>query len=175
MVIKIDNRETNLNTILSSIKQDIPVQIEALPLGDIILLPNEDEEIIIERKTLVDLAASIRDGRYTEQSIRLHNSSCPNHNIFYLIEGDLTFFKPSKFNNIDKNALISAITTLSYYKGFSVYKTNTLVESAEWILGFYKKIKKEKKIPFYSINISKPLEYSNTRVKSTNINKKPIY
>ena len=174
MVIKIDNRESNLNTILSSMKQDIPVQIEALPLGDIILLPNENEEIIIERKTLQDLAASIKDGRYNEQSIRLHNCSCPNHNIFYLIEGDLTFFKPSKFNNIDKNSLLSAITTLSYYKGFSIYRSISTFDSAEWIIAFYKKIKKEKKIPFYSINTSTPMEYSNTRVKSNNINKENI-
>ena len=44
--------------------------------------------LIIERKSLNDLASSIKDGRYAEQSFRLSNIEHHNHNIVYLIEGD---------------------------------------------------------------------------------------
>ena len=54
--------------------------------------------MIIERKTLNDLASSIKDGRYKEQGYRLSNCSLHNHNIFYLIEDNLSSYN-SKFNN----------------------------------------------------------------------------
>ena len=48
------------------------IKSERLPLGDIILHdPRQGQQkdiVIFERKTLADLAASIRDGRYKEQS-----------------------------------------------------------------------------------------------------------
>jgi threonine dehydrogenase-like Zn-dependent dehydrogenase len=44
--------------------------------------------MIIERKTLADLLASIKDGRYEEQSHRLkYASGFPSHNVLYIIEG----------------------------------------------------------------------------------------
>ena len=45
--------------------------------------------ILIERKSLNDLESSIKDGRYSEQSIRLNSSEIHNHNIYYLIEGNI--------------------------------------------------------------------------------------
>ena len=57
---------------------------ETLLLGDVIITNDKDEEVlIIERKTLRDLAASIKDGRYLEQSFRLNNCNCHNHHIIY--------------------------------------------------------------------------------------------
>lgn len=41
-------------------------------------------DIIVERKDINDLAASIKDGRYREQKFRLNQSGCSN--VFYLIE-----------------------------------------------------------------------------------------
>ena len=42
-------------------------------------------DFIVERKTADDLAASIVDGRYEEQKVRLKN--CGINNVIYLIEG----------------------------------------------------------------------------------------
>ena len=41
------------------------------------------------KKTVNDLLSSIVDGRYKEQSLRLDNYNLHNHNIIYLIEGDM--------------------------------------------------------------------------------------
>ena len=73
------------------------IKSERLPLGDIILHdPRQGQQkdiVIFERKTLADLAASIRDGRYKEQSFRLIETAAASgfhkHNIVYIIEGDL--------------------------------------------------------------------------------------
>ena len=82
-MIKIDYREKKLIPIIQSLNNDynfnINIEVENLPIGDIIIYDKRgNEKLIIERKTLNDLAASIRDGRYSEQSFRLENNSLHN-------------------------------------------------------------------------------------------------
>ena len=151
MLIKIDYRESDLLEKIKSAnkKENIIIQSENLPLGDIIICADDgSEKVIIERKTLKDLAASIRDGRYKEQGFRLSACDLPNHNIFYLLEGNLQTYKAS-FSGVDKYALISAMVSITYYKGFSLYKANNLEESVEWLLQLAFKIEKEGGEPFY--------------------------
>jgi ERCC4-type nuclease len=161
MLIKIDYREADLITKINAFlsinnKENITVLTENLPLGDIIIAQDDGKEIIIiERKTLQDLAASIRDGRYKEQSFRLNECSLSNHNIIYLIEGNIQTYKPfMKGNAVDKFALMSSFVSINYYKGFSLYKSNSLDESAEWIIQLAYKIDKEGGSGFYNKNIN---------------------
>ena len=107
MFIKIDCREsdfmTNMNLLFKEHSHEI--QLESLPLGDIILLNKENsEKVIFERKSLYDLASSIKDGRYSEQSFRLNQCKIHNHNIIYIIEGDFEKYNPKK-GRMDKNKL----------------------------------------------------------------------
>jgi len=99
--------------------------------------------ILFERKTLNDLAASIRDGRYKEQSFRL-NQYCEleNHNVIYIIEGDMAKYtdKVKGANPITKKALYSAMFSMMYLKGFSVFRTANIRETADLILYFAGKL-----------------------------------
>ena len=128
------------------------IKSERLPLGDIILHdPTHGQGlgrdiVIFERKTLNDLAASIRDGRYKEQSFRLIETAAATgfhtHNIVYIIEGDLARYD-ERHSQITKTALQSAMVSLLYYKGFSVVRTMNVGETAEFILHFADKVAKE--------------------------------
>lgn len=132
------------------------IKSERLPLGDIILHDptGQGRDIVLfERKSLNDLAASIQDGRYKEQSFRLLQQSCAAsgfhpHNIVYIIEGDIEHYeaKRNKNNRITKTALQSAMVSLLYYKGFSVVRTMNLGETADFILHFADKVAKESAI-----------------------------
>jgi len=128
------------------------IKSERLSIGDVILHephphPQQGKDIVIfERKTLNDLAASIRDGRYKEQSFRLIETAAATgfhtHNIVYIIEGDLAQYN-ERHTQITKTALQSAMVSLMYYKGFSVVRTMNLGETAEFILHFADKVAKE--------------------------------
>jgi ERCC4-type nuclease len=126
------------------------IKSERLPLGDIILHdPRQGQQndiVMFERKTLADLAASIRDGRYKEQSFRLIETAAASgfhkHNIVYIIEGDLARYE-ERHTQITKTALQSAMVSLMYYKGFSVVRTMNVGETAELILNFADKVAKE--------------------------------
>ena len=76
MRIKIDIREREIISCVQkfqpSVTDLLEIEYVPLPLGDIIICDEEEELLIIERKTLQDLAASIKDGRYEEQSYRLN-------------------------------------------------------------------------------------------------------
>jgi len=158
MFIKIDNRETELIRCckyfleISPSFKDITITIENLPIGDIILCKDGIDKVIIERKSLRDLAASIKDGRYEEQSYRLNGLPMHNHNILYLIEGDVNKFNVFK-DRMEKMTMYSAMVSLNYYKGFSVMRSLNIEESALILCNMAYKINKselEKKIPFYS-------------------------
>jgi ERCC4-type nuclease len=128
------------------------IKSERLPLGDVILHdPSQGQGlgrdiVIFERKTLADLAASIRDGRYKEQSFRLIETATATgfhtHNIVYIIEGDLARYD-EQHTQITKTALQSAMVSLMYYKGFSVVRTMNVGETADFILHFADKVAKE--------------------------------
>ena len=154
MLIKIDYRETDLFSECEKILalaeyKNIKILSCSIPLGDIIICNDDheqtEEKIIIERKTLNDLAASIRDGRYTEQGFRLNECNIHNHNIIYAIEGDLRNYKSTFFskNKIDKKALLSSLTSIQYFKGFSIMRTINVTETAEWIIQMADKIQRE--------------------------------
>ena len=135
MIIKIDTREQELfkkcESTISAVPKfaDIKLVSETLPLGDIIINDGTNDCVIIERKTLSDLAASIKDGRYEEQSYRLNGLQHHNHNIVYLVEGDMFRFNSFK-ERIDKQTLYSAMFSINYFKGFSVMRSNNMEETA---------------------------------------------
>lgn len=163
MLIKLDCRETKLFQLCTALNDEVKPHTlisESLPLGDAIIYDAAGKEkIIIERKSLNDLASSIRDGRYTEQGYRLNQCDIHNHHIYYVVEGDLRYYRPFK-GMPDKKSLLSAMVSISYFKGFSLYRTNTLEETAEWILHFATKLQKEgtATLPYYHKKGSSPDE-----------------
>ena len=168
MIIKIDYRENKLIELCLSLINDnsnsnITLIQENLPLADIILSTDDYKEIIyIERKSLNDLASSIKDGRYKEQSFRLNESNIHNHNIIYLIEGNLNTYK-NKYK-ISNNTLLSAMISLNLFKGFSIFTTNSLNETAEYILHLSNKLHKElynNNNKLYFNNIQKQIQIKN--------------
>ena len=136
MRIYIDERERILYEKLLEIHSTMvgsPIQIikKVLVLGDIVLEHSDGETaLLIERKSIPDLLASIRDSRYEEQSYRLiHSSGVPRHNIMYLIEGIMNQVTNPK----DRVLIYSSMTSLNHYKGFSIFRTASVQETAEWI------------------------------------------
>jgi len=105
--------------------------------------------MLIERKTYNDLLASIKDGRYEEQSYRLiHSSGYPLHSIVYLLEGLFSQLRTP----LEKKIVYSSMTSLHFFKGFSLYKTSTVDETAEWLIYTADKIEREfgkGRIPYY--------------------------
>lgn len=96
--------------------------------------------ILFERKSLTDLLASIKDGRYEEQSHRLiHTAGLHPHHIIYIIEGVFSTLR----NPADKKVILSAMTSLSYFKGFSVFRTAAVLDTAELIWAMAGKLDKE--------------------------------
>ena len=187
MKLVIDYREKKLIELVNSIKimnakyKPIEIIVENLPLSDVIIKDkNNNEKMLIERKTINDLASSIQDGRYNEQSYRLTNCDIHNHNIMYLIEGNISMWN-NRYTRINRDTIYSAIVSIMYYKGFSVFVTSTTVETAEFLLNTALKIHKNdksssKKYPYYqnmnqelNNNINKVLNNKNGEtVETTN-------
>jgi ERCC4-type nuclease len=162
MIIQLDVREKELllqvNSLISIVPlfKDIKIESQSLPIGDIIIFDEENQEmkLVIERKSVNDLLASIKDGRYEEQSYRLNGLNHHNHNIIYLVEGDINKMNRFKDNKSEKLTMYSAIFSLNYYKGFSVIRTFSLEESAIFICNSLIKLTKERsnKKAFYNNN-----------------------
>lgn len=180
MLIKIDYREKKLIEEIKKLTTNNYIHIDIsccnLSLGDIVICDNSENEIsIIERKTLNDLASSIQDGRYKEQSFRLNNSEIHNHNIYYLLEGDLNKFKTNKYtkNIINNTVLISAITSLSYNKGFSIIRCLDVKESALFLMQMTSKL--EKITNYYTCdNSGNTPTYSEVATNCKNIKKNNV-
>jgi ERCC4-type nuclease len=143
MKIIIDERESALYdkcvTFLQTTQlTNIHLSKSMLPLGDILFHSDAGSLIsIIERKCLADLLASIKDGRYEEQSHRLsHNGECSLHQVIYLIEGITSTLK----NPIEKKLVYSAIASLNCFKGFSVLRSSSVQETAEMLVYMADKI-----------------------------------
>lgn len=136
---------TSLNEVM---KNKITLIQKNLDLGDYVFYDeiNDKPLLIIERKSLSDLEASIKDGRYKEQSYRLNESPIHNHNVIYLLEGAIINYKDANF----KNTLYSTLFSLNYYKGFSVINVLNQIETGDLLMAIASKLIRENRSGFYN-------------------------
>lgn len=124
-----------LDTRESELIQRIPDSIvKQLPVADIWIGTNDQGimkgGLIIERKSIRDLEASILDGRYKEQRGRIlsfcqENKSQP----MYILEGSLA----SGTGRLQKKALMKFIHRLIFHYQIPVMQTQSVQETAELV------------------------------------------
>jgi len=166
ITIQVDYREAdllkNIQHLIENVEQfkNLVVETKNLSLGDISLIEKRENNtesvthLLIERKTISDLVSSIKDGRYNEQSFRLNELEIHNHNILYLIEGDINKRNFFKENKEEKRMIFSSLFSLNYYKGFSVIRTLSIEETALFICNTTDKMIKSIGLglkPFYKV------------------------
>jgi len=139
----IDTRETKLLNYMKNLEF---IKVSQLDIGDIHYRINGKTIFIIERKTLEDLANSIKDGRLREQKIRLQKCLSQDINIIYLIEGSLNnkyYIKQNKckINGLPLSTIIGAQINIILRDMMQIYKTSCLEESVLFLFDFYKKFK----------------------------------
>ncbi len=122
-----DNRETASPVVRILSLMGINLRLEQLSVGDYVI----SERVGIERKSAKDFNDSIIDGRlFTELSELGEKFSRP----LLILEGD-----PFQDTNISENALYGAITAIILNLGISIYKTETSMETAQFLYQLAKK------------------------------------
>lgn len=124
----IDQREN-----IKSLFNHLDPILRNLDLGDYLILMDEKEVFIIERKTVADWMQSIKDGRYHEQKIRLL-SKYQKTQILYIIEGEI-------YNDF---TLFSSLINTMFRDDFRVFHTNTDRDTVLLIENIMKKFEKQK-------------------------------
>ena len=105
--LKLDNREGKLKELFE--EEKISVVYENLAHGDIQILADDVIIFLFERKTISDLIASIKDGRYKNQKYMLDQSGFTNDQIFYIIEGSVKWESTSSVNKSVNGAIINTL------------------------------------------------------------------
>ncbi len=172
MKLLIDNRETYLLNVATIYQQQQPsFQFEEVPLdlGDI-LIQQDSFRILIERKTLNDLAASIRDGRWREQKKRLlgYRELYPQTKLCYLIEGTMPPNESFSINRMSYQAVLSGMIHACFRDQIMVYKTKNLQESFSFLKGLaHKMVTKPEQLGFTNSTqtSASPLEYNTSLIK----------
>jgi crossover junction endonuclease MUS81 len=130
MNLIIDNREKDLITYCN--EKNLVFSKSNLNLGDMVYSENENEFIIIERKTISDLLASIKDGRYREQKLRLLQKSYQGVNVYYLIEGNIV-------NSSKSDIVYSCIINMMIRDNLKIIFSKNIEETYNYLLKLSKK------------------------------------
>lgn len=178
MYLVIDTKEKTLSTsIITNYLDSINISYEKrnLDVGDLAIYNGDEVLAIFERKTCKDMAASINDGRYREQKIRLLNKNCRWKG--YILEGTfpekgITFPTKAKQRVVAQTTYFSIITGLTLRDGLHVYTTNSTLDTAK-LLG-----QMLRKIPDYNddlVNYQQELIKSVSTVRKENMTPEVCY
>ena len=139
--------DTREHALIAGLEMSIKdVQICNLDVGDIAIKVGNDYAIVIERKTVADLVASICDGRYREQKQRLKTHQSNGTKIAYLIEGSVIlddYVELSTRASVPNSTVVSCIINLCLRDGFTVFNTNSVKETIAFIKALYKRYQQD--------------------------------
>jgi ERCC4-type nuclease len=134
--IQIDNRESKLAKLIKELlggEDEQVLDVVQLPIADFILTCNNIPVVAIERKSLADLCASIKDSRYKEQKERLLQAFNVE-SVMYIIEGEWN----ARLDEMAKGAIINTMLR----DKIKVFMTPSVEGTAEFIVAAYKRIQK---------------------------------
>jgi len=120
-----DDREAGSGTVEVLKNMDrVDLLIERLPLGDYAW----DGRLLFERKTLIDLAGSLKDGRLLRQAMRLASAPLRSGLILEGIASDLAA------SGMRREALQGALVTITVLLGIPLLRAKDPEESARLML-----------------------------------------
>lgn len=157
----IDNRERD---IIENLK--VPYEVRQLPIGDIIFEKNASPVLVIERKTVTDMARSIKDGRYREQKVRLieiygkRDVKC-----MYIVEGFYQFQR-IKVDGIPISTILSALVNTQCRDNIFVYHTIDINATLDYLEKLFSKLNSYKDSDFDRSSIAMQSRYTDSSVKS---------
>ena len=173
-MLEIDNREpsiikeyfTNLKS--NSLNDSFNCSFKNLEQGDFIIRDlNENILLIIERKNINDLLASVKDSRYTEQSDRYSQLDILSNKIMYIIEGNIFIIAKQ---TTESKIIYSCIFSLTYKKGFTVLFTTNIKETCELIYEYYKRLYENKESSELKLNLVKKQTITPANINSYMLN-----
>ena len=133
MEVIIDNRETKIKEYFSSQINYVDIfKYENLDLGDIVIKYNGVVKYIFERKTLRDLADSIKDNRYHEQKQRMKFTSSSDVKISYIFEYFINYdsLEPDiQISNLRGDVVLSAILNTTLRDNYGIFLTKDTRET----------------------------------------------
>jgi DNA excision repair protein ERCC-4 len=123
--VTVDDREAK-GPVMAALRsrQGVCLQVERLSVGDY----RVDDTFIFERKSLLDLVASIKDGRLFAQALRLAESPLRTA---LILEGTS---KDLQDNRMRREAIQGALVTLSLFFGIPLLRAIDPEETASLIL-----------------------------------------
>ncbi len=137
--VLIDTREEELWEALAGWREPFEgwqVQRVALDIGDIVVRRGEEDLVILERKTVEDLAASQKDGRYREQRARLLARKGAGVAVGYVLEAPAwspTLSRTWCGGAFKETHLQNAVVRLQMRYGLAVYLAASVRETVMWI------------------------------------------
>lgn len=147
----VDTREGDLIKKLAS--KNIPFTVKQLDIGDIVFSTCQTEKdgviepekviLVIERKSVADLKASICDGRSREQKARLMNGEINIMNILYLIEGNMNKKLTDTISGIPYDTLVGSLINTMLRDNIKIYKTQSMDETVEFLEKLLNKLTKD--------------------------------
>ena len=123
--MRVDDREVS-SPVLAALRRhpEFRIQVERLTVGDYLI----DDSLLFERKTLMDLAASIKDGRLFAQAERLASAG-PRGAL--ILEGTAKDLTESRMR---REAIQGALVTLTLFFGLPLLRARDPDESARLML-----------------------------------------
>jgi ERCC4-type nuclease len=134
MKVVVDMREAALLAALPPLLADLSgvvMERAALLVGDVAFFTDtEVAAVLLERKSIDDLASSHRDGRYKEQRARLLAQRGAGTAVGYMLEGSAGSFAAERFTDAD---LRNAILRLQFRYTIPVIQTTSVADTASYI------------------------------------------
>jgi ERCC4-type nuclease len=143
----VDNRECKFREVLEQKSVDLK-EVETLNLenGDFVITIDNQPIVIIERKTLSDLASSIKDKRYANQKMCLLSKYDRKH-IYYVIEGNFGGYCKTEsqqyFSGIERKNIIGSILNTMIRDDIKVINTKSLEETYDLVFNIFERISKD--------------------------------
>ena len=128
MALSLDYREKELINQLQCLRP----RVASLPVGDAVCTHGDNPVWVMERKTADDLAHSLRDGRWADQTARLLNGGYPF--VYFVIEGDLSA------TNLPHASLLGAYVNAELREHSTCFRTACVEETGMVIQQLVRKI-----------------------------------
>lgn len=139
VTLYIDDRERAI-TAHQEVIGATPHKISRMTIGDYAVCCEEAVVAIFERKSLEDLAASIKDGRYDNKQGLIDLRERSGCRVYYVVEGKIPKTPDMRVGGIPWGCLESALDHMTIRDGFNMLYTKDALETARRLCRFTRSI-----------------------------------